>query len=90
MSKFDPALGFAIAEARRRAMVRTRVRLVAAVAGLAVSLAGCEPVGYGYVAPLYANGYYGGYAVPLYAVDHYGGYVVPVYAGGYYSNAFRQ
>jgi len=90
MSKFDLSLGFAITEARRRAVLRNRVLFGAVVAGLAVSLAGCEPVGYGYVAPVYANGYYGGYAVPVYAGDHYGGYVVPVYAGGYYSGAFRQ
>ena len=66
-------------------MVRNRVHLCVAVAGLAASLAGCEPVGYAYVAPVYANGYYGGYAVPVYAAEHYSGYIVPVYAGGYYS-----
>ena len=38
-----------------------RVLFCAAVAGLAVSLAGCEPVGYRYAAPVYADGYYGGY-----------------------------
>jgi len=68
-------------------VVRNRVLFGAAVAGLAVSLAGCQPVGYGYVAPVYADGYYGGYAVPVYAGDYYGGgyyggYAVPVYAGG--------
>src|SRR5208337_3572500 len=26
---------------------------------------GCQPVGYGYVAPVYVEGYYGGYAVRL-------------------------
>jgi hypothetical protein len=46
-------------------VVRNRVLFCAAVAGLAVSLAGCQPVGYGYVAPVYANGYYGGYVVPV-------------------------
>jgi len=70
-------------------VVRNRVLFGAAVAGLAVSLAGCQPVGYGYVAPVYADGYYGGYAVPVYAGDYYGGgyyggYAVPVYAGGHY------
>jgi hypothetical protein len=56
-------------------MVRNRVLLSAAVAGLAFSLAGCQPVSYGYVAPLDADGYYGAYAVPI----HSGGY----YDGGY-------
>jgi hypothetical protein len=65
-------------------VVRNRVLFCAAIAGLAVSLAGCQPVGYGYVAPVYAHGYYGGYAVPLYGGDYYGGYVGPVYADGYY------
>ena len=41
---------------------------------------------YGYVAPVYANGYYGGYAVPVYAGEYsgggcYSGYFVPVYTG---------
>ncbi len=67
-------------------MVRNRILLSAAIAGLAVSLAGCQPVGYGYVAPVYANGYYGGYAVPVYAGEYSGGgcycgYLVPVYTG---------
>ena len=57
-------------------MVRNRVLLSAPVAGLAVSLAGCQPVSYGYVGPVYADGYYGAYAVPV----HSGGY----YDGGYY------
>jgi hypothetical protein len=44
-------------------MVRTRVLLCAVVAGLAVSLAGCQDTGYGgyYGAPYYGGGYYGGY-----------------------------
>jgi hypothetical protein len=54
-------------------VVRNRVLFSAAVVELAVSLSGCQPVGYGYVAPVYANGYYGGYAVPVYAGDYYGG-----------------
>jgi hypothetical protein len=65
-------------------VVRNRVLFGAAVAGLAVSLAGCQPLGYGYVAPVYADGYYGGYAVPVYASDYNGGYTVPVYTGGNY------
>ncbi|MGA8714376.1 MAG: hypothetical protein WB647_15335 [Roseiarcus sp.] len=67
-------------------MLRNRVLSGVAFAGLAVSLAGCQPVGYGYVAPVYANGYYGGYAVPVYAGEYSGGgcycgYLVPVYTG---------
>ena len=57
-----------------------RVLFCAAVAGLAVSLAGCEPVGYRYAAPVYADGPYG--------VGYYGGgYVVP--ADGYYGGLCR-
>ena len=79
-------------------MVRNRVLFGAAVAGLAVSLAGCQPVGYGYVAPVYADGYYGGYAVPVYAGGHYGvGYFGGAYRhgvyyrghGGYYHGGYR-
>ena len=41
-------------------MLRNGVLFGAAVAGLAVSLAGCAPVGYaGYGYPVYAGGYYG-------------------------------
>ena len=74
-------------------MLHNRVLFGLAVAGLAVSLAGCQPVGYGYVAPVYADGYYGGYAVPVYAGDYYGrgcycGYTVPVYTGGYYRGCY--
>ena len=65
-------------------MVRNRVLFVAIVAGFAVSLAGCQTVGYCYVAPVYANAYYGGYVAPVYAGDYCcGGYLVPVPAGGY-------
>ena len=77
-------------------MVRNRVLLSAAVAGLAVSLAGCQPVSYGYVAPVYADGYYGAYAVPasygyvgpVYADGYYGAYAVPVHSGGYYDGGY--
>jgi hypothetical protein len=77
-------------------MVRNRVLLGAAVAGLAVSLVGCQPVSYGYVAPLYADGYYGAYAVPasygyvgpVYADGYYGAYAVPVHSGGYYDDRY--
>src|SRR5271166_645754 len=65
---------------RRRAMVRNRVLFGAAATALAVSLAGCQPVGYGgvgYVAPVYAGDYYVGYGGPVY---YGGGY----YGGGYY------
>ena len=74
-------------------MVRNRALFGAAVAGLAVSLAGCGPVGYRYAAPVYADGYYGGYVAPVYAdgpygVGYYGGgYVVP--ADGYYGGLCR-
>ena len=55
-------------------MVRSRVLLCAAVAGLAVALAGCEPTTVyptgGYVAPFYAGGYYG---APYYGGGYYGG-----------------
>jgi hypothetical protein len=77
--------------ARRPVLVR--FLFCAAVAGLAVSLAGCEPVGYRYAAPVYADGYYGGYVAPVYAdgpygVGYYGGgYVVP--ADGYYGGLCR-
>ena len=54
-------------------MFRSQVLFGAAVAGLAVSLAGCAPVGYG--------GYYGGYGYPYYG--GYYGYGWPYY-GGYY------
>ena len=68
-------------------MVCNRILLSAALAGLAVSLAGCQPVGYGgvgYVAPVYAGGYYGGYAAPVYAGGYYGGaYRRGVYYRGY-------
>ena len=68
-------------------MARNRILLSATVAGLAVSLAGCQPVGYGYVPPVYAGAYYGGYIVPVYAGSYYGYYGVyggPYYGGGYY------
>ena len=65
-------------------MVRNRVLSCVAVVGLAVSVAGCEPVGYGLVAPVYADGYYGAFAVPVYAGGLYGGYPAPIYAGDYY------
>jgi hypothetical protein len=68
-------------------LVRNRVLFGAAVAGLAVSLAGCQPVGYGYVAPVYADGYYGGYAVPAYAGGHYG---VGYYGGAYRHGVYRE
>ena len=68
-------------------MVCNRILLSAALAGLAVSLAGCQPVGYGgvgYVAPVYAGGYYGGYAAPVYAGGYYGGaYRHGIYYRGY-------
>jgi hypothetical protein len=77
-------------------MVRSRVLLCAAVAGLAVALAGCEPTtvypSAGYVAPFYAGGYYGapyygggyyggGYG---YGSGYYGGYRTGFYGGGVY------
>jgi hypothetical protein len=61
-------------------VVRNRVLFGAAVAGLAASLAGCQPVGYGYVtAPGYAGGYNSGYAAPVYPRGYYGSYG---YGGG--------
>jgi hypothetical protein len=71
-------------------MVCNRILLSAALAGLAVSLAGCQPVGYGgvgYVAPVYAGGYYGGYAAPVYAGGYYGGYG---WRHGYYGGTYRR
>ncbi len=64
-------------------MVRNRILFAAVVVGLAVALAGCQPVGYCYVPPVYTNAYYGGYVAPVYAGDCCGGYPVPVPAGGY-------
>jgi len=71
-------------------MIRNRILFGAAVAGFAVSLAGCAPVGYagaGYVAPVYAGGYYGGYAAPVYAGGYYGG--VYGYRHSYHGGAYR-
>ena len=77
-------------------MVRSRVLLCAAAAGLAVALAGCEPTTVypsgGYVEPFYAGGYYGapyygggyyggGYG---YGSGYYGGYRTGYYGGGVY------
>ena len=65
-------------------MVRSRVLLCAAVAGLAVALAGCEPTTVyptgGYVAPFYAGGYYGApyYGGGYYGGGYYGGWCNPV------------
>ncbi len=42
---------------------------------------GCQQVGYGYLAPVYVEGYYGGYAVQVYAGGQYG--------VGYYGGAYR-
>jgi hypothetical protein len=60
---YEPRAGPAQAGIGERAMVRSRVLLCAVVAGLAVSLAGCQDTGYGgyYGAPYYGGGYYGGY-----------------------------
>ena len=60
----------------------------AIVAGLAVSLAGCAPVGYGgYGGPIvYSGGYYGGYGGPVYAGGYYGGYG---YRHAYHGGAYR-
>jgi hypothetical protein len=86
----------AMLEQRRRAMVRNRIFFGAAVMGLAVSLAGCQPVGYGgvgyvapvYVAPVYAGGYYGGgYYGGGYGYRH--GYYGGAYRGGVYNRGYR-
>jgi hypothetical protein len=72
-----------------RAMVRSRLLLCAVVAGLAVSLAGCQDTGYGgyYGAPYYGGGYYGGgYGLGYgagYGVGYGGGYGVGYGGGGY-------
>src|SRR5208282_1120556 len=71
-----------------RAMVRGRVLLCAVVAGLAVSLAGCQDTGYGgyYGAPYYGGGYYGGGYGLGYGVGYGGGYGyrTGLYGGGVY------
>jgi hypothetical protein len=71
-----------------RAMVRSRVLLCAAIAGLAVALAGCEPTPVyptgGYVAPVYPAVSYGyGYGGPYYGGSYYGG-------GGYYGGGYTR
>jgi hypothetical protein len=82
-----PSPTVAIGKQRKRVMVRNRILFGAAAAGLAVSLAGCAPVGYaGYgYAPVYAGDYYGGYVAPVYAGGYYGG---GYYGGGYYRHAY--
>jgi hypothetical protein len=75
-----------------RAMVRSRVLLCAVVAGLAVSVAGCQDTGYGgyYGAPYYGGGYYGGYGSGYgsgyglgYGVGYGSGYGVGYGGSGY-------
>jgi hypothetical protein len=82
----------AIGEAKRgKAMVGNRILLCAAVAGMAVALAGCEPTGVypsgGYVAPVVSYGY--GYGYPYYGGGYYGGYGGGGYYGGYGGYGYR-